>query len=76
MSGKAGWPLRKWLIHDLIDYHEGVLDVIDKKLVKPELIGAAATADEIKKHKEKSEIYHKASSYAKLMISSAIADSV
>lgn len=39
---------------DLLDYHEGALDVIDKKLVKLEPLKEGATETETKNHKETS----------------------
>ena len=65
LSGKTDWPIWKRKIRDLIDYHEGALDVLGEKIVKPEPLEANATAAEVRSHKEKSELYRKANSYAK-----------
>ena len=50
--------------------------MLDKKIVKPEPLEANATAAEVRSHKEKSELYRKANSYAKSMITSALTDAV
>lgn len=76
LTGVVDWPIWKRKIRDLLDYHEGALDVIDRKLVKPKPLEDGATDIEVKKHKEQSELYRKANSYAKCMITSAISDEV
>lgn len=63
-------------MRDLLDYHEGALDVIDRKLVKPEPLSIDATEEQIKMNKSKSDLYRKANSYAKSMISSSVTDVV
>ena len=50
--------------------------MLDKKLVKPNPLDANATAVEVRSHKEKSELYRKANSYSKSMITSAVTDAV
>ncbi|KPU74550.1 uncharacterized protein Dana_GF27077 [Drosophila ananassae] len=76
LSGATDWPIWKRKIRDLIDYHDGALDALDGKIVKPDpLPEGASTADE-KKHKEKSDFFRKANSYAKSMITTAVTDSV
>ena len=59
LSGKTDWPIRKRKISDLIDYHEGALNVLDKKLVKPESLDADSTAAKARSYMEKSELYRK-----------------
>ena len=77
LTGESDWPMWKRKIRDLLDYHEGDLDVIDKKLVKPEPLGKDATDAQVKKHKEESDLYrNKANSYAKSMITSFVTDAV
>lgn len=49
---------------------------IDGKITKPEPLAADSTAAQIKEHREKSELYRKANSYAKCMITSAVTDDV
>ena len=76
LSGEADWPLWKRKIRDLLDYHEGTLDVIDRKLVKPELDPNCEDKEEIEEYFRDATLYRKANSYAKSMISSAVTDSV
>lgn len=76
LGSESDWPMWKRKMRDLLDYHEGALDVIDKKLVKPEPLKEGATETEIKSHKETSDLYRKANSYAKSMITSSITDEV
>lgn len=76
LSCEAEWPLWKRKIRDLLDYHEGALDVIDGKLEKPADLATDAKEDEVKKHKEDSTMFRKANSYAKSMIASTVTDSV
>lgn len=35
LMGELDWPIWKHKIRDLLDYHEGALDVINNKLMKP-----------------------------------------
>ena len=37
LSSLIDWPIWKRRIRDYMDYHEGALDVVDGKLLKPEL---------------------------------------
>lgn len=76
LTGDKDWPIWKRKIRDVLDYHEGAIDVIDGKLQKPEPLAAEATEAEKKQHKEKSDIYRKANSYAKSMITSTVTDTV
>ena len=62
LVGEADWPIWKRKIRDLLDYHEGTLDIIDNKLEKPKALHRAP------RKKEKSELYRKANSYAKSII--------
>ena len=52
------------------------LDAIDGKLVRPEPLQNNATAEEIKVHKQASDLFRKANSYAKSMNSSSVNDVV
>ncbi|GBM07249.1 hypothetical protein AVEN_232632-1, partial [Araneus ventricosus] len=52
------------------------LAVIDGKLVKPEPLLNSANADESKDHKEQSDFYRKANSYAKSTIATKVTDEV
>lgn len=76
LSGATDWPIWKRKIRDLIDYHDGALDALDGKIAKPEPLQAGAKAEEEKKHKEQSDFFRKANSYAKSMITTAVTDSV
>ncbi|GFT29855.1 retrovirus-related Pol polyprotein from transposon TNT 1-94 [Trichonephila clavipes] len=69
-------PMWKRKIRDLLDYHEGAIEVIDGKLKKPESIDADAQESVRKQHKERCDLYRKANSYAKLMIASTVTDAV
>lgn len=63
-------------MRDLLDYHEGALDAIDGKLVKPDPLPDGAKEEAIKLHKKVSDTFRKANSYAKSMISSSVTDAV
>lgn len=76
LSSEADWPMWKRKIRDLLDYHEGALDVIDGKLKKQGALASTATEDEVKKHKEQNDLFRKANSYAKSMITSSVTDTV
>jgi hypothetical protein len=81
LAGETDWPLWKRKIRDLLDYHEGALDVIDRKLIKPEPPSEVSEEegtqnDRMKAYKQQSSLYRKANSYAKSMISSAVTDGV
>ncbi|KMQ83151.1 gag-pol poly protein, partial [Lasius niger] len=66
----------KYLSKENSKYILGALDVIDGKLVKPKPLAEGATNAQIKTHKECSDCYRKANSYAKSIITSAITDEV
>lgn len=51
-------------------------DVNDRKLRKPEAFNETYIVEEIRKHKETSDLYCKSNSYAKSMITSAVTDEV
>ncbi|XP_044760209.1 uncharacterized protein LOC123317668 [Coccinella septempunctata] len=76
LSSEADWSIWKHKLRDMLDYHEGALDVIDGKLVKPEPLRNDASESNIKKHRQASELFRKANSYAKSMISSSVTDAV
>lgn len=76
LGGEADWPIWRRKIRDLLDYHEGAVDVLDNKIQKPAKLGPTATEAQIKAHKEKSDFFRKANSYAKTMITSSITDAV
>lgn len=76
MTGETDWPIRKRKIRDLLDYHEGALDIIDSKVKKPEPLADRASEAEQKDYKEKYDFYRKANSYAKFMIASSVTDAV
>ncbi|KAF7280763.1 hypothetical protein GWI33_005543 [Rhynchophorus ferrugineus] len=44
-------------IRDLLDYHEGALDAIDGKLVKPGAFAADADDKMVTNHKVQSDLY-------------------
>lgn len=70
------WPMWKRKIRDILDYHEGALDVIDKNLLKPLPLDQNATAEEKKEYKINLDLYRKANSYAKSMLISAVSDEI
>ncbi|KPU81756.1 uncharacterized protein Dana_GF21660 [Drosophila ananassae] len=76
LSGATDWPIWKRKIRDLIHYHDGALDALDGKIVKPDPLPEGASTADKKKHKEKSDFFRKANSYAKSMITTAVTDSV
>ena len=63
-------------IRDVLDYHEGALDVIDNKLTPPLPLEEDATQEERKEHRAAAELYRKANSYAKSIISYSVSDNV
>lgn len=76
LAGGTEWPIWRRKICDLLDYHDGALDVIDGVLKKPLPLENDATESSKRKHREDSERYRKANSYAKSMITSAVSDEI
>ena len=74
LSGLSDWPIWKHRIRDFLDYHDGTLNVIDGTLVKPEPLDEVSTAEQRKQFKENSDLFRKANSYAKSMITSALTE--
>lgn len=73
LSCATDWPIWKRRIRDYMDYHEGALDVIDGKLLKPEL-PESPTEVQRKEHKLKADQFRKANSYAKSVIANAVTE--
>jgi len=73
LSCATDWPIWKRRIRDNMDYHEGALDVIDGKLLKPELPESPTVAQK-KEHKLKADKFRKANSYAKSVIANAVTE--
>ena len=73
LSCATDWPIWKRRIRDYMDYHEGALDVIDGKLLKPELPESPTEAQR-KDHRQKADQYRKANSYAKSVIANAVTE--
>ncbi|XP_075152158.1 uncharacterized protein LOC142226154 [Haematobia irritans] len=63
-------------MRDLLDYHEGALNVIDGKLKKPTAVAENSSAEQRKQYRDELDLYRKANSYAKSMIASAVSDNV
>lgn len=76
LATETDWPIWKRKVRDLLDYHEGAIEVIDGKLVKPEPIDETASELAIREHRNKLNLYRKANSYAKSMIASSVTDIV
>ena len=74
LSGSADWPIWKRRIRDFLDYHAGALDVIDGLLVKPVPLDDSTSDQQRKQFKEKSELFRKANSYTKSVITSALTE--
>ena len=74
LSGLSDWPIWKRRIRDFLDYHDGALNVIDGTLVKPEPLPDGSTEEQRKQFKEKFDLFRKANSYAKSMITSALTE--
>ena len=70
LTGQSDWAMWKRKLRILLDYHEGALDTMDGRLVKPEPLEVEATEN------EKSDLCRKANSYAKSMVTSAVTDVV
>lgn len=70
LSCALDWPVWKRRIRD---YHEGAIDVIDGKLLKPEL-PTSPTEEQRRDFKNKSDQYRKANSYAKSVIANAVTE--
>uniref|UniRef100_A0A1Y1LPW6 Uncharacterized protein n=1 Tax=Photinus pyralis TaxID=7054 RepID=A0A1Y1LPW6_PHOPY len=69
LAGETDWPILKRKMRDLLDYHEGALDVIDGNLCKPETLSDNEQDERVKaNHKKASGLFRKANSYAKSMI--------
>lgn len=76
LAGEGDWPVWKRKIRDLLDYQEGALDVIDGKLEKPGTLEEKASKEDAAEHKKSCDLYRKANSFAKSMISSTVSDAV
>lgn len=76
LQNETDYPIWKRKMRDLLDYHEGAIDVIDGKLKKPISLAIDASTEEKRIHKEQSDLFRKANSYAKSMITSAVSDDV
>lgn len=76
LENETDYPIWKRKMRDLLDYHEGAIDVIEGKLKNPNPPSSDATSEQKKLYKEKSDLYRKANSYAKSMIASAVSDNV
>jgi len=76
LASESDWPIWKRKIRDLLDYHEGALDAIDNKLEKPAPLLDTATFEQRKEYKAACDVYRKANSYAKSMITSTVSDAV
>ncbi|KAF7275136.1 hypothetical protein GWI33_012149 [Rhynchophorus ferrugineus] len=72
INSETEWPMWKRKIRDLLDYHEGALDEIDGKLMKPSALVADADDKMVKNHKVQSHLYRKANSYVRSMITCAV----
>ncbi|KAF7264048.1 hypothetical protein GWI33_000710, partial [Rhynchophorus ferrugineus] len=73
---EAEWLMWKRKIRDLLNYHEGALDAMDGKLVKLNALAADANDKMVRNHKGQSNLYIKANSYAKSVITSSVTDDV
>ncbi|KAF2884792.1 hypothetical protein ILUMI_21399 [Ignelater luminosus] len=76
LTSESHWPVWNRKIRDHLNYHQEPLHVINGKLVKPAALSQGTTADEIKEHKEKSDLDKKANSYAKSISTSSVTDAV
>jgi len=74
LEGESDWGVWKrgvWKVRDLLDYHEGCLDVLDAKVVKPEPLEATASQEVKAKYANDAKFYRKADSHAKTVLTSA-----
>ncbi|KAK7580209.1 hypothetical protein V9T40_000838 [Parthenolecanium corni] len=76
LTGETDWPVWKRKMKDVLDYQEGAIDIIEGTLEKPGPLKADASKEETKEHKLKCDLFRKANSFAKSMISSAVSDAV
>ncbi|GFY76746.1 retrovirus-related Pol polyprotein from transposon TNT 1-94 [Trichonephila inaurata madagascariensis] len=56
LTGETDWPMWKWKIRDLLDYHEGAIEVLDSKLKRPESIDVDAQESVKKLHKARCDL--------------------
>ena len=73
LSCATDWPIWRRRIRDYMDYHEGALDAIDGKLLKPEL-PENPTEEQRKDHKQRTDQCRKANSYTKSVIANAVTE--
>lgn len=57
LSSKADWQIWKQKIRDQLDYHQGVLDVIDGTLVKPEVLATGVDDNAEKNTNRKTTVF-------------------
>lgn len=73
LANESDWAIWKRKIRDLLDYHEGALDILDKKLEKP--VQSPDDKDSTRYNKQLA-FYRKANSVVKSTIASTVTDSV
>ena len=69
LQNETDYPMWKQKMRDMLDYHDG-------KLKKPIPLAINASNEEKKIFKDKADLFRKANSYAKSMITSAESDDV
>lgn len=59
LCGESDWPIRKRKVKDLLDFYEGALDVVEKKITKTGPVESGATEAQIREHKKRCDFYRK-----------------
>ncbi|XP_073821575.1 uncharacterized protein [Musca autumnalis] len=76
LTGECDWAIWKRKVKDLLDFYEGALDVVSRKITKPEPLKEGATEAVEKDYNTRSAFYRKTNGLAKTLIASTISDEI
>lgn len=76
LSGESDWPIWKRKVRDILEFYEGALEIIERKLTKPIPLVSSATESQRQAYQKQCDLYRKAYCYAKNVITSTITDEV
>lgn len=76
LTGECDWAIWKRKVKDLLDFYEGALDVVSRKITKPEPLKEGATEAVVKDYNTRSAFYRKTNGLAKTLIASTISDEI